>query len=70
MNNAKAKEAKEKAAMHLALAALAQEQGKTPDLQPEYILPGHRIGTVPAGPYSVTNQIDGNTNSAFVHPET
>ncbi len=68
MNTAKAKEAKEKAEMHLALAALQQEQQS--DLQPEYILPGHRIGTVPAGPYSVTNQIDGNTNSAFVNPET
>ncbi len=70
MNSAKAKEAKEMAALHLALSALTQEQGKQPDLQPEYMIPGHRIGTVPPTTYSLTNQLDGTTTQSVINPET
>ncbi len=72
MNNAKAKEAKDKAATHLALTALQQEQEQQSDLQPAdgYINPYGRIGTVPPTTYSLTNQLNGTGTQSVINPET
>tara|TARA_Y100001963_G_scaffold140850_1_gene208356 strand:- start:204 stop:422 length:219 start_codon:yes stop_codon:yes gene_type:complete len=72
MNTAKAKEAKDKAATHLALAALQQEQVKQSDLQPAdgYINPYGRIGAVPPTTYSLTNQLNGTGTQSVINPET
>ena len=74
MNEAKAKEAVDKAVQHQQIAALMaeQEQVKQPDLQPKdgYINPYGRIGTVPPTTYSATNQLNGTTTQSVVDPWT
>ena len=51
--------AKVKQAIMLSMLMKEDQQGKTPDLQPEdgYITPYHRIGTVPPTTYSPYNVV-------------
>ena len=70
MDNAKAKEAVDKAVQHQQLAALMAEQEKAqqPDLQPAdgYINPYGRMGTVPPTTYSIPNQLNGTNTQSVV----